>query len=54
MVFNDTFNHISVNISWWSVLLLGNPAYLEKTTDLAQVNDKLYHIIKMCTAGHFT
>jgi hypothetical protein len=40
MVFSATFsfNNISV-ISWWSVLLV------EKTTDLSQVNDKLYHIM---------
>jgi hypothetical protein len=35
-VFNATFINISV-ISWWSVLLV------EKTTDLSQVSDKLYH-----------
>ena len=38
MVFNATFNNISV-ISWRSVLLV------EKTTDLLQVTDKLYHIM---------
>jgi hypothetical protein len=38
MVFNATFNNISV-ISWWSVLLM------EETTDLSQVTDKLYHIM---------
>jgi len=38
MVFNATFNNISV-ISWQSVLLV------EKTTDLSQVTDKLYHIM---------
>jgi hypothetical protein len=37
MDFNATFNNISV-ITWWSVLLV------EKTTDLPQVTDKLYHI----------
>ena len=41
MVFNATFNNISV-ISWWSVLLVEDP---EKTTDLSQVADKLYHIM---------
>jgi hypothetical protein len=40
MVFNATFNNISV-ISWRSVLLVEDP---EKTTDLSQVTDKLYHI----------
>ena len=38
MVFNATFNNISV-ISWRSVLLV------EKTTDLPQVTDNLYHIM---------
>jgi hypothetical protein len=38
MVFNATFNNISV-ISWQSVLLV------EKTIDLSQVTDKLYHIM---------
>ena len=38
MVFNATFNNILV-ISWLSVLLV------EKTTDLWQVTDKLYHIM---------
>ena len=43
MVFNGTFNNISV-ISWWSVLLVEekNP---EKITDLSQVTDKRYHIM---------
>jgi hypothetical protein len=39
MVFNATFNNISV-ISWWR-----KPEYLEKTTDLSQVTDKLDHIM---------
>ena len=38
MLFNATFNNFSV-ILWWSVLLV------EKTTDLPQDTDKLYHIM---------
>ena len=38
MVANATLNNISV-ISWRSALLV------EKTTDLSQVTDKLYHIM---------
>jgi hypothetical protein len=44
MVFNATFNNISV-ISWRSVLLVEDTCYLEKTTDLLQITDKLYHIM---------
>jgi len=44
MVFNATFNHISVPL-WRSVLLVEEPQYLEKTTDLTQAIDKLYHIM---------
>jgi hypothetical protein len=43
MVFNATFNNI-LAISWRSVLLVEEIEYPEKTTDLPQVNDKLYHI----------
>ena len=41
MVFNATFNNISA-ISWLLVLLVEET---EKTTDLSQVTDKLYHIV---------
>jgi hypothetical protein len=30
---------------WWSVLLVKKTEYQEKSTDLPQVTDKLYHII---------
>jgi hypothetical protein len=43
MVFNATFNNISV-ISWLSVLLEEELDYLEKTTDLPHVTDKVDHI----------
>ena len=43
MVFNATFNNISA-ILWWSVLLV-EEEYPEKTTDLSQATDKLYHIM---------
>ena len=44
IVFNGTYNNISV-ISWWSVLLMEETGVWEKTTDLPQVTDKLYHIM---------
>ena len=44
MVFNATFNNISV-ILWHtgSVLLVKETGVAEKTTDLSQTTDKLYH-----------
>ena len=44
MVFNTTFNNISV-ISWRSVLLVEETGVPDKTTDLSQVTEKLYHIM---------
>ena len=44
MVFNATFNNISA-ISWRSVLLVKETAVPEKTTDLPQFADIIYHIL---------
>ena len=44
MVLDATFNNISV-ISWRSVLLVGETGVSEKTINLLQVTDKLYHIM---------
>ena len=43
MVFIAPFNNISV-ISWQSVLLVEKTGVPEKTIELSQVIDKLYHI----------
>jgi len=51
MVFNATFNNISV-ISCRSVFLVGRkPEYPEKTTDLSQVTDKLSYHLHLAMSG---
>ena len=44
MVFNATFNNISV-ILWWSVLLVEETGLPDENTDLPQVTDKLCNIM---------
>ena len=44
MVFNATFNNVSVT-SWWSVLLMEETGVPGDPTDLSHVTDKLYHIM---------
>ena len=44
MVFNDTFNNISV-ISWRSVVLVGETGVPGENHDLPQVTDELYYIM---------
>ena len=44
MMFNATFKNISA-ISWRSVLLVEETEDSEKTTDLSQVTNKLYHMM---------
>jgi len=46
MVLNTTFNKIAV-ISWQSIYSWTKQKYQEKTTELSQVTDKLYHITKL-------
>jgi hypothetical protein len=43
MEFNTTFNNISA-ISWQSVQWWRKPEYQDKTSNLPQVTDKLYHM----------
>jgi hypothetical protein len=44
MVFNAFFNNTSA-ISWRSVLLVEETRGPQKTTDIAKVTDKFYHIM---------
>jgi hypothetical protein len=53
MVFNAIFNNISV-MSWGLVLFVKETEYSEKTTDLLQVTDILYHMfyrVRLCLSG---
>ena len=50
MVFNTTFNNISI-ISWWLVLLVEETEYPEEVTDLPQVTDKLYWLYWLQSRG---
>ena len=52
-LFNATFINISC-ISWRSILLLEQTEYPEKTTDLPQVTDKLYHILFLIYTHTYT
>ena len=44
MVLNGTFNNMS-DISWWSVLLVGESGVPGEDLRPAQVADKVYHIM---------
>jgi hypothetical protein len=43
IVLNATFSNIAA-ISWQPVLVVGKPAYPERTTDHGQATGKLYHL----------
>jgi hypothetical protein len=53
MVFHVTFSNISV-ISWLSVLLVEEAEDPEKTTNMLQVTDKLYHTSVIFSSLHST
>jgi hypothetical protein len=46
MVFDATFNNISVISCGWSVLLVEKTGVPGENHDLSEVTDKLYHIIE--------
>ena len=45
MVINATFNNISVMYRGGQLYWCRKPEYLQKTTDLSQITDTLYHIM---------
>ena len=51
MVFNATFNNISVR-SWWSVLLVEETVVPGENQTVAKITDKLYHSIVSSTSSH--
>ena len=52
MLFNATFKKYFSYTVALSFIGGGNVEYLEKTTDLQQVTDKLYHIKLQSTSRH--